>query len=429
MSFQEARCYLRTLAITITVLLAPIITFNLIVDPFSMFQVLDVQGFNDLKPEFFSHVRMTKAHKVRVFRPRGIILGTSRAEYGLDPEYLEQVLPNSSPWYNLGLTSCRIYECLRYLQHANAMGGLKQVVIGLDCFMFDDSVKNEKDFEESRLAGPGNGNGLCGWIHDIVVSLASFDALEKSISTIMGQDKEDIKIYYPNGMRNDERAWMRIRKKGGYRKVDMEIAAIGNMQGKRTPNVKENGIDEMTLSMDYFRRIVSFCRLNHIDLRLFISPVHARFEERMIKLGKWEMIEKWKRELVKVLTSEGSEIPRGKPYPLWDFSGYNSITTESFPLLGDSNTQMRWFWESTHYKKETGNLVLNRIFHHTEHGHVVPDDFGILLTPDNIERVFARIRSDRKEYVRTHRRDVNDIWGEMISPRATSESEALDIGS
>ena len=74
------------------------------------------------------------------------------------------------------------------------------------------------------------------------------------------------------------------------------------------------------------------------------------------------------------------------PYPLWDFSGYNSLTTEDVPPDGDSETQMKWYWESSHYKKELGDLVLDRIFdyHHPE--RIVPDDFGVLLTPKNIKR-------------------------------------------
>ncbi|MFC1932391.1 hypothetical protein ACFLXU_02005 [Chloroflexota bacterium] len=47
---------------------------------------------------------------------------------------------------------------------------------------------------------------------------------------------------------------------------------------------------------------------------------------------------------------------------------------------------MQWYWDSSHYKKELGDLMLDKIFNYHESGRIVPDNFGVLITSDNIER-------------------------------------------
>ena len=78
----------------------------------------------------------------------------------------------------------------------------------------------------------------------------------------------------------------------------------------------------------------------------------------------WSDFENWKREIVAIT-------------PVWDFSGYNSITTE--PVAKG----MKNYLDSSHYSSEVGNLILNRLFNYQE--ETVTADFGILITQENIQ--------------------------------------------
>ena len=98
-----------------------------------------------------------------------------------------------------------------------------------------------------------------------------------------------------------------------------------------------------------------------------------------------------------------------KPFALWDFSGYNSITKEALPSLADKQTRMLWHWDSSHYKKETGDLVLDRVFGLQQPGRSVPQDFGVMLSSPNIEAHLAAIRDARAEYRRMRPDDVREI--------------------
>lgn len=47
-----------------------------------------------------------------------------------------------------------------------------------------------------------------------------------------------------------------------------------------------------------------------------------------------------------------------------------------------------------------GNLILNRIFDFQQ--ETVPRDFGVIITPDNIESHLAQINTDHAAWVKNH---------------------------
>ena len=70
---------------------------------------------------------------------------------------------------------------------------------------------------------------------------------------------------------------------------------------------------------------------------------------------------------------------------------------------------MQWYWESSHFKKELGDLVLDRIFAYHEPGRIVPEDFGVQITTANIEAHLAWIREQQKRYHETHPQEVSEV--------------------
>ncbi|MGK7943200.1 MAG: hypothetical protein AB4058_01875, partial [Microcystaceae cyanobacterium] len=136
-----------------------------------------------------------------------------------------------------------------------------------------------------------------------------------------------------------------------------------------------------------FQKIVDICQENKIELTVFISPSHAIQWESIAATERWDTFEKWKREIVKI-------------YPVWDFSGYNSVTTE--PLSEDQ--LMENYTDSSHYTAKVGYLVIDRIMNDNE--STVPDDFGVLITQDNIEQQLNQVRLDRKIWQENHPQEV-----------------------
>jgi hypothetical protein len=152
-------------------------------------------------------------------------------------------------------------------------------------------------------------------------------------------------------------------------------------------------------TLQAFRGMLDFARAGGIDLQLFINPVHAQLLLAVRDGGLWPQYEEWKRKMVGVLAAEAAAS--GKPqFPLWDFSGFNSVTMEHVPPAGDTETIMNGFWEPSHYKKEIGDLMIDRMLSYAEPARPVPPDFGELLTPSTIEPWLAGTRARMNAYMR-----------------------------
>lgn len=377
--------------------LAMTFSTNLIVDPFGMFGMPTREGFNAEKTQYQKYLRMAKPHAVRKLRPQSLILGTSRAEY-LDPDH-PGWQADARPVYNMAIQSARIHEVLRNLQHAQAQNQLKQVILLLDDFMFDPRVQQESGFDEARLdltPSPGI-NGV--WVGDLLMSLLSYDALLESIATIRAQNTYAPVIYLPNGTRHPTRFQSAIDRVGGHRNLFMTLVGPAGREFK--------GDDRQPY--EDFRTLLMFCRAQGIDLHLIISPMHAHMLELYWLNGTWQKFEDWKRRLVRLVEDEAARAPGAQPFPLWDFSSYNNITMEPVPASGDVKTRMRWYWESSHFKTATGQLMFDRVLDARSTELAVNADFGVRLGADNIEGHMEAIRAAHFRYAATHQSDIEEI--------------------
>ncbi len=156
---------------------------------------------------------------------------------------------------------------------------------------------------------------------------------------------------------------------------------------------------------EYFQKILDLAYQNNIDLYIYYTPVHARYYEAFCIIGDWPKIENTKRAVVLAVEDTAKKYGR-QPFHVWDFTGYNSITTESLPEYGDKETLMRWYWESMHATRETNGLVLERML---GTGKNVPEDFGTLMTSDNIEQHLNNIHAERKRYAIANPADVEEV--------------------
>lgn len=399
--------YLVKTSLTFLFLLLITAAFNAFIDPFDLFNSPKIEHVNQQKPEYFAHDRMIKANRIRSLKPDVLVMGSSRSEIGLNPENPD-LLKTAIPAFNLGISSVTIHEILRYLQHAHQIRPLKQVVIGLDLLMFNISKPVEVDFNENRLAPH-----LIGWYWDLFQALLTFDGIKASSKTLFQQSKIPAAVYLPDGFRDDKYSWPQIQEKGGHRRaaINNESNDLYDLYGYVFFSFTNE--NKSTDSLDTFKQILIFCQKNSIDLHLFISPEHARKLVLIHKLGLWPELEFWKRNLVTLIAENAPE------FTLWDFSGFNSITTESFPPIGDNQTQMRWYWESSHYKKEVGNMILHKLLTNATENY--PNDFGVRLNPTAIEPLLQQIKVQRDKYIKSNPEIITDIETMLIDTATTRE--------
>lgn len=79
--------YLRTFLLTVITVFFGLSAVNLLVDPYRLFGVRAWHGINRVKPYASHEERFGKAYLAEWVRAKGLIIGNSRAEIGLDPEH------------------------------------------------------------------------------------------------------------------------------------------------------------------------------------------------------------------------------------------------------------------------------------------------------------------------------------------------------
>ncbi|MGK7948701.1 MAG: hypothetical protein AB4368_07810 [Xenococcaceae cyanobacterium] len=330
---------------------------NLVIDPYLYFYSPSFKKINQFKPEREKHLMLSKAAEIKHIETKIIFLGSSRVMSGLNTKYPGLKYPDFT--YNLGLPGVNMYQIMHYFNHALAnQSQIEQVILGIDFFMFNENLENLENFDEARLEDKIV-------VKDIINNLLSIDALKASVTTfkanLNNEDRSDSK----ETTKSRFKRWLTnfLTYEGFYGKYNLSQARLENLQA-----------------------IVDKCKQHNIELIVFISPTHATQYEAISVSGLWQTFEQWKREVIKIT-------------PVWDFSGYNSITTESI------SDRMDNYIDNSHYSLRVGDLVLSRML--SFQTDKVPEDFGILVTSENIESHLNQVRLDREIWQKEHPEEVN----------------------
>ncbi|MGI6120268.1 MAG: hypothetical protein ACOYIB_06835 [Desulfosporosinus sp.] len=341
-------------------LMAAVGLFNMFIDPYGIWNSPALERVNAHKSEKYTHQRIFRAIDLERLKPQEIFLGSSRAFFGLDPKYYKILTGKTA--YNLSLNAINTTEMLAYFKHAiYNQPDLQEVVIGLDFYAFNAYHEGRTDFSADRL------NKRHITFDDTLNTLFSWDACQSSWDTLgYNLEHPDTPLVEENGLLTD----------AGIKRHHVQSLSVQETFDRElsTYLYSKQYFGSYQLTMDNYRELIRLCQENNIKVIAYISPAHATLWEAIKVAGLWPVFEEWKKE-VSALT------------PVWDFSGYTEITTE--PI----SETIQNFWDSTHYKKPVGNLVLERMFN--PQSDKVPADFGILISPDNIEAHLAKTRQDQ----------------------------------
>ena len=185
MSADDATAkYIAVLMATAVAVLSVVAAVNTIVDPFGMYRLADIEGFNTNKPAIYNRVRLLKAYEVRRIKPQSVILGSSRVHLGFRPSH-EGWAADYQRRYNLAFDGALTKEMYAYLEHAYAAGDLRHVMLGLDSYHLSQAPGNSRpDFDPGLLMQPHSRlNGVRMLVADLKL-LISLSTLLESIDTV-----------------------------------------------------------------------------------------------------------------------------------------------------------------------------------------------------------------------------------------------------
>jgi hypothetical protein len=355
---KEYRRFCLNLLLATACMSSGIAIFNTLIDPYGVLNSPVISILNQKKvAKSTRNARLFKAIDVQRIKPVTLFLGTSRAERGLDPKH--PVFATEQPVYNSALPAASQYEVMRYFEHAIAnQPALKQVIIGVDFFMFNEFNRGKAGFTEHRLEKTDI------TLRDVFDITFSVKATRASLLTIASNLRDFSSESY-----RDDGAWISPNHQNSEKNLKKMLEADLDQTYQKYQLYND--------AFNDFRSIIETCKQNNIEVKVFISPAHATEWEAIRVAGLWPTFEEWKRELVKIT-------------PVWDFSGYNSITTEAI------SSEMENYLDSSHYSPAVGNLVLNRLYNYQHES--VPADFGIWITPQNVETHIKQIRTDREHW-------------------------------
>lgn len=341
--------------------------FNYIIDPYGIYQS---RYFSFDKTAHPNKRKLLKAIQIKKIKPVSISLGTSRTEIGYDPTHNYFLKPS----YNSATTGGTMYENMVYFKHALKQGNLKKVLLVADYRMFTSpKQKNIQEFETY-------------FKENIKYTLLlSVDVIKDTLLTIKSGNRR--KTHLNNGQKDPNNG-----KKQNIKQGDLfEAMKLSEKTYYKRYKTSYRYRDTNKKSFPDFEEIVLLSYKNNIQLDIIFGPSHIRQWEALnyyLTYNKWL---KWKKDIILSVNKIANKQNK-KQFRIMDFSVYHKLTSEKIPKK--KNTQMKYYWESNHYKNELGLIVLNRLIQKSQY-----KNFGIELNLDNIDKHLEEQKINRHKFI------------------------------
>ncbi len=420
--------YLTWMLATALIVLLTVVAFNIAVDPYGIFDQPRRPGFNALKPYAGDRGRIAKIHQVIAVAPRGLIVGNSRTEMGLNPE--NACWPRKGqPVYNISIPGLSQYLQTRYAQHAIAAGKVRFLAAGIDFIDFlipagssgdphrwppanesDPSLLVDADgtprpaFARERLA-------------DMIRASLSLDALSHSVSTVLQQNRRHVKTRTRLGFNPAEAIYEPIIRREGARVLFIQK----NRELMRRLLARQWALyypdSRWSENFEALRRLLRMAAAKGVALTLFINPYHAEYMSALDIAGLWPQFGEWKRRVTEIAAEEGG-------VPVYDFSAFNRFSTENIDDVAPRGEALQWFWEPAHYRRALGDRIIAAITGGSCQGPGTPPPLpGPRLTPENIGAHLRRLAEEREAYQQSHPAVIARLRALAAAMRKTGSEE------
>lgn len=405
------------MGLTVAALLASVPALNIAVDPLGYARAAGWRPSHptELELAFASSgawpvahgTREAKVLNVRYYAPESVFLGSSTVWSYVDTGYAPLRTADGRRAYNFGMAGATMRELLTVFEHVVALKPPVRVVIGLEFFMFSADKPSSPGFHDLPLAHhPTYRQDLWRLVSQ---RLLSADSTFESATILSRSMFNRFTHWFAPAVEaaGHGQAAPMTREQFSQLMIDGDkviLTALYPDTGRPFRFADDAGWS----SLEAFRRLVAIARAHQVDLRVYISPNHARSYEAIRLLGWWPQFEAWQHGLVSILADDAKLHPGQAPVPLWDFCCYSSVTTDPIAAPPGEAAGFRWFADSIHFKTVVGFMLMDRIFA-TEEGRALPTDFGVLLTADNIEARIGETRRLQRDYTASHPEDVEAV--------------------
>ncbi|TMM45281.1 hypothetical protein [Colwellia ponticola] len=376
--------YISTYFTSFAIVILSIAMVNWFIDPFGMFWSPQVESVNLVKPEAGKRSRITKAYQVNEIKPDILIVGNSRVEMGLNPNNNNF---NGKIVYNQGMPGASVAMQVDYALDAMANNDtIEQLFVGVDFLDFLLSEKQVLNFKtknnnhrqtkyDFRLISQDESNlASMARLKEKLTMIFSLDTFSASINTVF-QQKSMTSSLNPLGF-NNALSYVSIMNSEGIKPLfKQKLHEISTRLTSKPWVIKAQETTPYSPTFAHLGRLIKVAKEKQVNITFFINPYHFSYLHTLYDNNQWSNFQVWKKTLVNYLS-----IMQGEEFILWDFSGESDFVNEVVPLANPKQ-QMQWFWEPAHYKKELGDLLLERLFTEQDEEYF---GFGVRLTTENI---------------------------------------------
>lgn len=389
------RRYLTCFAAAAAGLSLVLAALNVASDPYGVFRhtvPLPTQG------QILFRTRTAKAETLRHERCDVILLGTSRIQSGIPT--------TSDVWgekrvCDAALDGTNLHEIEKVFRLAVQHQRPARILLGVDLLMFGNFRSTNADFDVSYF------NPETNWVEYYAEKLIGRRATEASFKLLRKKLTQR-----PDGTRKN-------KKKRTKKHKSAKPNLSGTREAVRQTLTKKFFVDEDTYNafrysserLTLLAGMVKTARERNIRLDLVINPVHAIQLETMDRMGIYEQFERMKVDTARLVGQRNE--PTG--IYLWDFTGYEGLVAEKLPR---GSEKMRWYSESSHYKKNLGKLVVQRIT------GSVPEEsatFGTRLFFDSVGAQNTLLRATRERWRDQNPEEVQ--WLDRLYKQTAKERE------
>jgi len=371
--------YLRRLLVAFFVLLGVVAAFNGLMDATGLLGAPLIDGVNQVKS--YGNDRFFKPLAVARRQPDTVFVGTSRVAVGLDPHDL----PGANA-YNLGLLGSTVPEHIAFARYAIDNAPVQRLVFGLDFASFVDPSRYSSAFRLAILRPHAFWRAL----PDLLLSQSE---LLQSRVTLTHSRRHDPPRFAADGM------LIAANEHGD--DPDPVVRAIRKVQQYARFYHWAGPPDGPLGDFDAFLAGLP----PRVSAYVYVTPAHAVLGEALKPAGLGPEYEDWLRRVTAICAAHH--------VPLWDFNGYNRITTESL------SSSAHDFVDGAHTTPEIGRLILAALLD----GGAGPD-FGVRLRPDTMTGYLAAQHTAAEAW----RRDQPDDWRRAAEAAAQADAEEAAKG-
>lgn len=290
-------------------ILLGLIFFNVLVDPFNIFNTPKIKCFNAKKTDADRNQRVTKIVNLKLDKAPlySIFLGSSRVNATISENYYSELTKYNTK--NLGMNALSHSETIKVANYVILVHPeIKKIYVGLDFFRFLEKNKDEK----REVVIPKTTKLTIAEINPLILS---FNTTLASINTVKAN-------LFPK------------KKKQEYNPKP-EFIRIINQYAKNYQNAQ--------LSVEEIKKLKKFqddMNKKGIEIIFYTNPTHAIDMALIDELNAISEFNQWKIEMA-------------NHFDYIDFDFINELTTETV----DKNT--KYFKESSHGTKKMGEIIVN----------------------------------------------------------------------